>query len=126
MKLDYECVRNILLTVESLEYDQMLTNVNYTQFSLLKDYSYENFCYTVERLKEAGFFPEDNIVEVIRGVLIRIDALTWEGHQYLDCIRDKSIWEQAKKKVSIFGGAPLKILGEVAMVIMRSQTGLTN
>ena len=126
MKLDYECVRGILLTVESLEHNQMLTNSNYAQFSLLKDYSYETICYAVARLNVAGFFPKGNVIEVINGILMRIDALTWEGHQYLDCIRDENIWKKAQKKVYGVGGAPLKILGEVAMMFIRSSVGLSN
>ena len=50
MKLDYNCVRNILLTVESLEYGETLCNKNFLSFELLKDYSKEQMEYTVLRL----------------------------------------------------------------------------
>lgn len=66
------------------------------------------------------------MIGVIGGILVRIDALTWEGHQYLDCIRDENIWSQARNKVSGFGGVPLKILGEIAASLIRSHVGLPN
>lgn len=126
LRLDYECVRNILLTVESLGSKQTLSADNYMTFPLISNYSVEEFHYTVSRLNEAGFFPKGSVLEVIDGIIIRLDALTWEGHQYLDCIRDENIWSQARKKVSGFGSVPLKVLGEIAASLIRSHVGLPN
>ena len=124
MKLDYECVRDILLTVESLGLNQVLCLDNYKTFPMISNYSAEQIQYTVSRLNEAGFFPKDSVIEVIGGIILRIDALTWEGHQYLDCIRDENIWSQVQKKLVGSGGAPLKVIGEIAMTIIRSHAGL--
>lgn len=125
MKLDYECVRNILLTVESLENGEVLRADTYKSFPLLSDYSVEQMQYTIWRLHEAGFIPKDSLVPLIKGAMIySVEALTWDGHQYLDCIRDDSVWTQIRKKASIFNGAPLKVLADVGLAIIRSGVGL--
>ena len=125
MKLDYECVRKILLTVESLEDRQALSFDTYKSFPLLSGYSAEQINYTIWRLYEAGFIPRNSVVELInRTIQYNIDALTWDGHQYLDCIRDENVWEQARKKTSVFDGAPLKVIADIALAIIRSGVGL--
>ncbi|MBR3746996.1 MAG: DUF2513 domain-containing protein [Selenomonadaceae bacterium] len=124
MKLDYECVRNILLTVESLESGQVLRFDTYKSFPLLSDYSAEQINYTVWRLHEAGFIPHNSLVPLIKGMMYSVNALTWDGHQYLDCIRDEKVWEQARKKTSVFDGAPLKVIADIGLAIIRSGVGL--
>lgn len=125
MKLDYNCVRNILLTVESLKYGEKLCVENYKSFDLLKDYTKEQMEYTISRLNESGYVPKTSVTEVIGGVVYGIDALTWEGHQYLDCIRDKNIWEKVLSKVSEVS-VPVSLIGELAINFLRLKYGLQN
>lgn len=124
MKLDYDCVRNILLTVESLECGKSLCRENYASFELLKNYDEERISYTVKRLVEAGYVPKTSVTEVIAGIIYSVDELTWDGHQYLDCIRDKEIWEKTRKKAAVFDSVPFKTLSEIALYVIRSGVGL--
>ena len=126
MKLDYNCVRNILLTVESLEYGETLCNKNFLSFELSKDYSKEQMEYTVLRLSESGYIPITSATEMIGGLIYSIDALTREGHQYLDCIRNQNVWDEVLKKVSGFGNVPFRILTETAFTLIRLKFGLSN
>lgn len=65
MKLDYNCVRNILLTVESLKYGEILCVENYKSFELLEDYTKEQMEYTILRLDESGYIPQKSVTKVI-------------------------------------------------------------
>ena len=121
MKLDYNCVRNILLTVESLEYGETLCNKNFLSFELSKDYSKEQMEYTVLRLSESGYIPITSATEMIGGLIYSI-----EGHQYLDCIRNQNVWDEVLKKVSGFGNVPFRILTETAFTLIRLKFGLSN
>ena len=76
MKLDYDCVRNIMLTIESLENEEALTEENFKEFPLLKTYSIEKICYSVLRIREAGYIPPESTIEVIGGIIFAIRELT--------------------------------------------------
>jgi len=120
MKLDYNCVRNVMLSIESLEQGQFLNDANGSAFPLLKDYTADKIAYTVERLIEAGYIPNRRITTLPYGrIHYEIDSLTWEGHQYLDCIRNDDIWDKTRKKVSPFGGLPFTLMAEIAKGLIR-------
>ena len=44
-----------------------------------------------------------------------VDCLTWQGHEFLDAIRDETIWSKVKGKLSSFGGTlPFDIILQLA------------
>lgn len=47
----------------------------------------------------------------------RIIGLTWRGHELLDNIRDKTVWNAVKKKAGKFGGFSLSVLANSAKTI---------
>lgn len=47
--------------------------------------------------------------------------LTWTGHEFLDNVRDKDIWEQAKTGVENVGGAGLDLLSQLAKGLIKTQ-----
>ncbi len=125
MKLDYDCARNIMLTIEALQDEEVLTDSNCTRAPLLKIYPAKQINYTVERLIEAGFIPSHHIVHLINNhITYQIDSLTWEGHQYLDCIRDNAPWEKSHKIPSELSSIPFKIMYELALQYIRQEVGL--
>ena len=125
MKLDYDCVRNIMLSIESLEQGQCLNDANCSAFPLLQKYSSEKVNYTIERLLEAGYIPNYRVTKLpYGGVYYDIDSLTWEGHQYLDCIRNNDVWDKTRKKVSLFDGVPFKIMIAIAKELISDKLGL--
>ena len=106
MKRDMDLVRLILLEIESSEYDEIEDfKIDGYDVSLVK--------YNGELLLQAGLinnFYEDSIGELIAG------QLTWEGCDYLDKIRDNSIWKKTKDAIKEKGlkGAISDIAGEVS------------
>lgn len=93
MKRDMDLVRLILLEIESSEYDEIEDfKIDGYDVSLVK--------YNGELLLQAGLinnFYEDSIGELIAG------QLTWEGCDYLDKIRDNSIWKKTKDAIKAKG-----------------------
>ena len=55
-----------------------------------------------------------------------IQRLTWDGHDFLDAIRSKSVWNKTKDAVgsSGFQSVPFVLLKEAAMSTMREQLPL--
>lgn len=48
-------------------------------------------------------------------------ALTWQGHDYLDSIRDPEIWDKTKKGATAAGGFTLDILSALAKGLIKQK-----
>lgn len=102
MKLDYDCVRDILLSLEELvQYSENLETPhvrleNLVSYNLMGKYSKQSIVYCSEKLKEAGFINA-RIVCVDSGIIgIYYFSITFDGHQYLDSIRSNTLWSKVK------------------------------
>lgn len=81
MKLNNDCVRDILLCIEGLSFGQSLEISDLSQ--AYPQYSEDEFKY---------------INMSVSGVS-RITDLTNEGHQFLNKIRDNAVWAMIKSKL---------------------------
>ena len=54
-------------------------------------------------------------------VVFTIGDLTWEGHEFLDTLRDSDRWNQAKSAAAKVGGVGLKALVEIGKSIAKGE-----
>lgn len=126
MKLDHNCVRDLLLYIEkNLPYGYSL-NINET---VIDNYTSEELLYTSEKLIEADFLVGEIRTFVDTTIPnIQIHSITWTGHQFLDNIRDDGVWKETKNIVGKFSSVSLGILSNVAAqvitTLIQSQLGL--
>jgi len=124
MKLKHDCVRNVLLAIE--EHDDVNTFLFDTDLKpmLMKAYYYSenDLNYTVLQLIDAGFLDAKNVTD--GGYIFLINKITWEGHQFLDNIRDNDSWKKAKEKALTIGGVSLPILAQIAWDIAKERLGI--
>ncbi len=66
----------------------------------LSEYTETEILYTVDRLIEAGYLNSYSVPVMGKERIPVIKSISFEGHQFLDCIRDKGIWEQTKEAAS--------------------------
>ena len=60
-----------------------------------------------------------------RGDVISISGLTWEGHEWIDVVRDSRVWDEAKRTLLDSGGAlSFELIKAVATRIHRLRVGL--
>lgn len=101
MKLNPDCIRDILLLIEDQPFEQLLQfNDLQTQ---LNDYTYEELTYTCLKLNEAGLIKAvianfDNHIHVEF-----IQDLTFSGHEFLNNIQSDNVWNQTKDVLSKIG-----------------------
>lgn len=118
MKLNHDCVRDVLLCIEeNLHYGC------YVDFSAveLKNYPSEDLLYTADKLLEAGFLNGEKQPYLDSPLPnVRITSLTWEGHQFLDNIRDDGVWRDTKNVLSKFSSTSLSLIGNIASQIITS------
>ncbi|QHQ79389.1 DUF2513 domain-containing protein [Bacillus subtilis] len=125
MKLNHEVVRNVLLTVEEHIGDRQKVDVNdLAKFPSLEKYEIQDIKYTVRKLKEARFLNV-HITGTKDMEWIEIESLTYQGHEFLDNIRESGIWSETKSLASKVGSASLTILSEVAAGVIKAKLGLS-
>jgi len=92
MKRDMDLVREILLDLNRREEYESLPSADSYQ---LREYSQAAVAYHLQIMREAGLvaFPDLHPGSVGRA---RRATLTWDGHEFVDQIRDPSKWSRVK------------------------------
>lgn len=118
MKRDMEVIRAVLLAVEQA--DGPHSGSSHFQ---LEGYDPGITGYHVRLLKEAGYLKAEFVLGDPPQAIVK--DLTWEGHEFLDAVRNTTVWQRVKKKVVSEGGSiPLSVLKALALQYTREAFGL--
>lgn len=118
MKLEPNCVRDILLEIEKLDFDET-TNPDKLN-SALPGYSVEQLAYTCLKLDEGGFITliAVNAMGSYQPGIKCIIGLTYKGHEFLERIKPKSAWDKVLCVSKGVGTFSLDIMSKVAVSIL--------
>ena len=125
MKLNYDCVRSVLLTVEKSKTIDDELNLNpltvETIFEQLPKYEDNEILYTIEKLKEAGYI--NAALQFAAGHFIdgAVSSITYSGHEYLDNIREPEVWRKVKAMLKNAGAITLPLISQAAQMLIGSQ-----
>lgn len=125
MKLNYDCVRSVLLTVEKSKTIDEELNLNplavETIFEQLPKYEDSEILYTIEKLKEAGYI--NAALHFAAGHFIdgTVSSITYSGHEYLDNIREPEVWRKVKAMLKNAGAITLPLISQAAQLLIGSQ-----
>lgn len=116
MKLNMELIREILLLIEDEYVDVALYNIE------IEGYDSKTIAYHCKILNNAGLI-DDYAGDYGDGGLqyFGVGSLTWNGHNFLDKIRDDAIWDKTKLTIKE-KGIPfvLETVKQVASIIISS------
>lgn len=113
MKLNPDCIRDILLTVEQFsEYGDIIRYDTSDDFPLLEKYTPNEFLYHINQCKANGFFMSCNISP--QGDNTWIGNLSPKGHEFISNIREEKIWKKVLKQATKIGSASLPIIMKIA------------
>ena len=119
MKLNPDCVRDILITVESMDYGNVWTIKHLSK--CLPEYTEDELQYHCTKLHAAGYLDAITIKMLRAPVQIaRIHDLTYEGHQFLADIRSDTNWSKTKEIAKSVGSSSLNALKEIATGVVTS------
>ncbi|WP_339674791.1 DUF2513 domain-containing protein [Cyclobacterium marinum] len=108
MKRDLELIKKILLWLEE---DDDPFNPKNTVF--LKNVEKEEFYYHLKLLWQ-GELVEAKVINNNSGEYYYPTALTWEGHEFLDALKNDTAWAKLKKNVISKGrDVPFSVMKEV-------------
>lgn len=125
MKLNYDCARSVLLTVEKSKTIDEELNINpltvETIFEQLPKYEDSEILYTIEKLKEAGYI--NAALQFAAGHFIdgAVSSITYSGHEYLDNIREPEVWRKVKAMLKNAGAITLPLISQAAQMLIGSQ-----
>ncbi|MBQ9097097.1 MAG: DUF2513 domain-containing protein [Clostridia bacterium] len=115
MKLNHDCIRKTLLYLEetldcynSLDLSDFATN----------GFSKEDTLYSISKLKEAGFISASIGEDIIDGISITVHEITWEGHKFLDTIRDNRVWSETKNILSKVSSCSISFISTIASQVL--------
>ena len=120
MKLDQECVRDVLLTVEAHPYGKSLTVTDIQKE--IPNYSREEIAYTCLKLSEGNLLSVNTIPtgEFDKVIVTEIGNLSFKGHEFLNTVRDEKIWSKTKEIAKKTGGFSLELLTAIAGGVAQS------
>jgi len=121
MKLNIDCIRDIMLHIEDRP-----VNTSTTQTALinaLPQYSEDDVYYRVIKLDEAGLL--DVLTVPVMGShgpgIKSIHELTFHGHEFLENIRTDDNWSKIKNVAGKAGSFSLQIISSIASDIIKSK-----
>lgn len=120
MKLNPDCIRDILLTVENNEFGGYFTLTSLR--NKLSQYSIEELHYCCLKLNEADY------LDLITAPMMRthipgikaIYDLTFEGHEFLEDIKSDSNWNKTKDIAKKVGSFSLNTLKDISVEVISS------
>lgn len=117
MKLDFDCVRDILITLE--QQDDFVQMIPQDLAALLPKYSQKQIVYTCWRLHEGNYihlFPSDlPYSSSDSNTEIRlIGDLTFKGHEFLATIKTQNNYKRIAEALKKIGGASLEAIAPAA------------
>lgn len=125
MKLNPDCIRDILLAVEAICDTGRYFDSRIDLDKILGNYNVEEIAYHARQCDMAGMFYKFK-----RGIDggWEVADLTPKGHEFLANIRENTIWNNVKAVSSKVGSKSLSAISQIASAvvteIIKSQLGL--
>lgn len=120
MRRDMDLVRYILLKTEEAEgqigYEDLVTDC----------WSAQEVAYHVEIMYLAGLL-DATAMKDMNGTAVRgyVNGLTWDGQDYLDAIRNDTVWAKTKRLVKEkVGSTTMDIIKLVAIEVTKQALGI--
>lgn len=119
MKLNQDCVRSIMIFCESnLNLDDKLLLQDFID-NLESSYSVEDIKYTLEKLDETPYLNMELIPGSNSGIAgVFVTSITWEGHKFIDTIRDPKVWKATKKIASHLESVSIDLISKIGIGVI--------
>lgn len=124
MKLNYDCVRSVLLSLEQaiqIDDDMRIVPVNVASlFEMVSAYENQDILYSVEKLSEAGYITAS--FQYAGGCFTDgfVSAIIYSGHEFLESVRNCKRWGKVKSVLVKLGAISLPIICETAKELVMS------
>jgi hypothetical protein len=128
MKLNHDCIRDLLLflennlTINSFGEHNEIQIKYITAKEELEKYSKEDIYYSSIKLVEAEFL--NALYKNALADDLIITDITWNGHDYINSIRDPKVWSKIKEKAGDLSNIAFDLVKLLAIEILKNNLGL--
>jgi hypothetical protein len=118
MTRDMDLVRTLLIQIAAdPKYDGPSSYHVMADDFVIEGFGYEEIDYHLGLMIEAGLLHGQRMGSpgfVMKGP-------TWEGHEFLDTVRDPEVWAKTKKGAAAAGGFTIDLLKDLAKGLVKKQ-----
>ena len=122
MKRNLSLIREILLSIESSETRDQPPDVN------IEGFSEEEIDYNLDLLIQAHLINGTGYSSIDGTYYANIKGLTWHGHDFLDSVRNESVWAKTQEKAEKGGhtitNLTFDVIKALASSIIKEQLGI--
>lgn len=119
MYLSQDCVRDCLKFIESdLPFGHFLHLSDFLESDNLNGYSEQDIKYTLMKLSETDFLHSTPTIIENNLIAFSTGMLTWNGHKFLDTIRDPEVWSKTKKVTNHLESVSISLLSEIGSKVI--------
>ena len=126
MKIDYNCIRDVLITLETsltladdLSYNE-IPLINFIHFPALSKYDTKQIAYCVYKLAEAGYIDTGEFHISRKRTYCSIRCITYKGHEFISNTANPNIWKKTTNIAKKIGAFSIPILSQIASDIISS------
>ena len=120
MKRDMDLVRRLLFLIEE-------QNDTFSELKLPQDIDKTIAIYHLNLMEQAGL-TENNIKYASDEPYWVYSQLTWEGHDFLDSIKNDTIWDKTKESIKSkgleIGQVSFNVLKDYVVIKLREKLGM--
>lgn len=120
MKIDYDCLRDVLLTLEEhltladdLSYNE-ITLIDFVHLEELSQYDKKQIAYCIYKLAEAQYIEAGQYHLSSRRTHTSIKCITYKGHEFISNTANPSIWKKTTNIAKQIGVFSMPILSQIA------------
>ena len=126
MRLNPDCVRDILLEMETAGYQESILVSDLTL--RLPKYSSDEINYSIFKMKEANLISANITRDLLCVRPYSLDDITYAGHQFLANFREDYIWKGVKGVAKKVGSTSIdaftQIASNVIAELIKAQFGI--
>lgn len=118
MRLNPDCVRDILLTIEKTVtfHDCLEYQINDHKFERLNDYTHDEIIYHIRQCEMSNLIFGVHYYDGGENTLIQ--DLSPKGHEFLENIRSDNMWNHTKSVAETVGSFSLNALTTIATGVL--------
>lgn len=120
MKLNPDCIRDLLFAIEDLSTaNSLLTSNELAKTNFLTNYNYDEILYHLNQLYLSQYIIAPNKYKCIDGTFL-VQDLSPAGHEFIANIRQDTNWNKVKSISSKIGSSTLKSMQTIAENVISS------
>ena len=119
MERNMDLIRELLLRIAANPRLDGTHPYTFDSADNLQGFSQEEINYHVDLLIEEGYVKGNS-----RGDVPVVTQLSWQGHEFVDNIRDAGVWRSVKERISGLPSVAITVAAQLALAEVKKRLGL--